>query len=173
MVGHKLSRKLDLAFLLAYECGYSTGAPDTCTTCSSGVNEGMGENGYGNICPALNHDIQYDPVWRIYEKDFYALLQILGFTNINIQSMIAYYFYQYAWGMQTWGWQPHGKGDGSDGKANNRLCLATPGYPSSKASTTNQDQQNVSVRGQAFLEWMQPARGKKRMLFVPYRFVNR
>ena len=75
--------------------------------------------------------------------------------------------------MYTWGWQPHGKGDGSDGKANNRLCLATPGYPYSKASTTNQDQQNVSVRGQAFLEWMQPAQDKKRMLFVPYRFVNR
>ena len=75
--------------------------------------------------------------------------------------------------MQTWGWQPHGKGDGSDGKANNRLCLATPGYPNSKASTTNQDQQNVSVRVQASLEWMQPAQDKKRMLFVPYRFVNR
>ena len=73
----------------------------------------------------------------------------------------------------SWGDQPAGKGDGSDGKANNRLCLATPGYPNSKASTTNQDLQNVSVRGQAFLEWMQPAQDKKRMLFVPYRFVNR
>ena len=83
--------------LVAYECGYSNGAPDTCTTCSSGVNEGMGGN-FGNICPALNHDIQYDPVWRIYQKDFYALLQILGFTDTCFQSDITYYFYEYAWG---------------------------------------------------------------------------
>jgi len=152
--------------LIGYEAGYGNGAPPTQTTCSSGYTA-------SNIYYYTNHDIPYDPVWRIYEKDFYALLQLLGFTNVNIQSIIAYYFEYSAWGMQTWGWQPHGKGDGSDGKANNRLCLATPGYPSSKASTTNQDQQNVSVRGQAFLEWMQPAHGKKRMLFVPYRFVNR
>ena len=159
--------------LVGYEAGYGNGAPNECVTCSSGVNEGMGGNGYGNICTALNHDIPYDPVWRIYEKDYYALMQTLGFTDVNIQSIIAYYFYQSAWGMQTWGWQPHGKGDGSDGKANNRHCLCTPGYPASKASTTNQDAQNVSVRTQAFSEWMQPAQGKKRMLFVPYRFVNR
>ena len=159
--------------LCSYECGFSQGAPDTCTTCSSGVNLGMGGSGYGNICPALNRDISYDPVWRIYEKDFYALMQSLGFTDMTIQSNVAYYFYQSDWAMFVWGHQPPGKGDGSDGKANNRLCLATPGYPYSKASTTNQDQQNVSVRGQAFLEWMQPAQDKKRMLFVPFRFVNR
>ena len=159
--------------LCAYECGYSTGCPNTCTTCRSGVNLGVGGSGYGNICTALNRDVSYDPVWRIYEKDFYALLQVLGFSDINIQSLVMYYFYQYAWDVCSWGWQPHGKGDGSDGKANNRLCLATPGYPNSKISTTNQDQQNVSVRAQAVLEWMQPAQEKKRMLFVPYRFVNR
>ena len=159
--------------LVGYEAGYGNGAPNECVTCSSGVNDGMCGNGYGNICPALNRDISYDPVWRIYEKDFYALMQILGFTDVNIQSIITYYFYQSVWDMQTWGWQPHGKGDGSDGKANNRHCLCTPGYPASKASTTNQDAQNLSVRTQAFSEWMQPAQGKKRMLFVPYRFVNR
>ena len=121
----------------------------------------------------MNHDIQYDPVWRIYQNDYCALLQSLGFTDIHLQSDVIYYFAQYCWGMYIWGDQSAGKGDGSDGKANNRLCLATPGYPNSKASTTNQDQQNVSVRGQALLEWMQPAKDKKRMIFVPYRFVNR
>ena len=120
--------------LVGYEGGYSTGAPDTCTTCSSGVNEGMGGNGYGNICPYLNHDIKYDPVWRIYEKDFYALLQRLGFRDVNIYADCLYYFYQYAWSIYSWSAQQPGKGDGSDGKANNRLCLATPGYPYSKAS---------------------------------------
>ena len=159
--------------LCSYECGYSDGAPDGCTTCSSGMNLGMGGSGFGNICPDLNHDISYDPVWRIYEKDFYTLLQSYGFTDINVQSYVMYYFYETAWGIYVWAAQQQGKGDGSDGKANNRLCLATPGYANSKASTTNQDQQNVSVRGQAFLEWMRPAQDKKRMLFVPYRFVNR
>src|SRR5208337_5322758 len=106
-----------------------SGAPDTGTTCSSGVNLGMSGSGYGNIGTDLNRDISYDPVWRIYEKDYFALLQRLGFSDINIQSLVMYYFYQYAWDVYSWGWQPHGKGDGSDGKANNRLCLATPGYP--------------------------------------------
>jgi hypothetical protein len=84
-----------------------------------------------------------------------------------------YYFGNNNWGLYHSPYQPYGKGDGSDGKANNRLCLATPGFTHTKAATTNQDQQNVSVRGQAFLEWMQPAQAKKRMLFVPYRLVNR
>ena len=152
--------------LIGYESGYTNGSPPTQTTCSNGYTA-------SNIYYYTDHDISYDPVWRIYEKDYYALIQSLGFTDCHIQSVVGYYFQSYAWGMQTWGWQPHGKGDGSDGKANNRLCLATPGYPHSKASTTNQDQQNVSVRVQAFLEWMQPAQDKKRVLFVPYRFVNR
>ena len=160
--------------LVGYEGDYSIGAPDTCTTCSSGVNYGFDSaQGFGNITPYLNHDIQYDPVWRIYEKDYFALLQNLGFSNINNQSIIIYYFYEMAWGTFYWGAQPTGKGDGSDGKANNRHCLATPGYPYTKAATTNQDATNVSVRGQALAEWMQPAQDKKRMLFVPYRFVNR
>ena len=68
--------------------------------------------------------------------------------------------------------QPQGKGDGSDGKANNRLCLATPGYPNTKTPTTNQDSVNVSFEVKAATEWMQPAQDKKRMLFVPCRFVN-
>jgi hypothetical protein len=53
--------------------------------------------------------------------------------------------------------QLYGRGDGSDGKADNRLCLATPGQANSKAANVNQDQHNVSVRGQAFLDWMAPA----------------
>ncbi len=137
------------------------------------------EGGFGapppgiNNCTALSHDLPFDPNWLIIEQDFYALLQESGFVNVNLYSYDIYYDSSANWGLYHWPYQPYGKGDGSDGKANNRLCLATPGFEYSKAATTNQDQQNVSVRGQAFLEWMQPSQGKKRMLFVPYRFVNR
>ena len=130
--------------------------------------------GFGNISTYLNHDIQYDPVWRIYEKDYFALLQNLGFSNINNQSIIMYYFYQMAWGTFVPG------GGSRQAKATDPTARPTTGsvwplrvIPTPRPATTNQDQQNVSVRGQALLEWMQPAQDKKRMLFVPYRFVNR
>ena len=121
----------------------------------------------------LTHDLPYDPNWRIIEQDMFALWQRAGFVNLNLYSYGIYYNGSQNWGVYHYPGQPYGKGDGSDGKANNRLCLATPGFTYSKAATINQDQFCVSVRGQAFLEWMQPSQGKKSMLFVPYRFVNR
>ena len=137
------------------------------------------EGGWGgppagiNNSTTLSHDIVYDPNWLIIEQDMFALWQKAGFLNVNIYSYDIYYYGANNWGVYHCPGQLPGKGDGSDGKANNRLCLATPGFEYSKAATINQDQFCVSVRGQAFLEWMQPAQGKKRMLFVPYRFVNR
>ena len=143
-------------FLYGYEGGFETGAP-------TGANNRT----------TLSHDLPYDPNWLIIEQDVYALFQTAGFVDLNIYSFDIYDVGANNWGLYHSPYQPYGKGDGSDGKANNRHCLATPGLTWSKAATTNQDQQNVSVRGQAFLEWMQPAQGKKRMLFVPCRFVNR
>jgi hypothetical protein len=142
-------------FLYGYEAGF--GAPP------DGINNGA----------TISHDIVYDPDWLIIEQDFYALLQTSGFVNANLYSYDIYYYGTANWGLYHSPYQPYGIGDGSDGKANNRLCLATPGFTHTKAAATNQDQQNVSVRGQAFLDWMQPAQAKKRMLSVPYRFVNR
>ena len=142
-------------FLYAYEGGW--GGPP------AGINNST----------TLSHDIVYDPNWLIIEQDMFALWQNAGFVNVNIYSYDIYYYGSANWGVYHGPGQLPGRGDGSDGKANNRLCLATPGFEYSKAATTNQDQFCVSVRGQAFLEWMQPAQGKKRMLFVPYRFVNR
>ncbi|MGO9815803.1 MAG: beta strand repeat-containing protein [Isosphaeraceae bacterium] len=142
-------------FLYGYEAGF--GAPP------NGINNGA----------TISHDIVYDPDWLIIEQDFYALLQASKFVNANLYSYDIYYDGTANWGLYHSPYQPYGIGDGSDGKANNRLCLATPGFTHTKAATTNQDQQNVSVRGQAFLDWMQPAQAKKRMLSVPYRFVNR
>ena len=136
------------------------------------------EGGWGgppniNNAWTISHDIVYDPNWLIIEQDMFALYQISGFARLNTYSYDIYYDGTNNWGVYHGPTQLPGKGDGSDGKANNRLCLATPGFEYSKAATINQDQFCVSVRGQAFLEWMQPAQGKKRMLFVPYRFVNR
>jgi len=145
----------------------------TGTCCLYGYEGGWAAPPDMNNGATISRDVCYDPNFLIIEQDFYALLQRSGFANVNLYSYDIYYDGTANWGLYHSPYQPYGKGDGSDGKANNRLCLATPGFEYSKAATTNQDQNTVSVRGQAFLEWMQPAQGKKRMLFVPYRFVNR
>jgi hypothetical protein len=152
---------------------YNSATGGTCSLYGyeGGFSAGTANN--ANNATTLSHDMPYDPNWLIIEQDFYALLQRSGFVDFCITDYSLYYFYNSNWGNYHWPSQPSGRGDGSDGKANNRLCLATPGFEYTKATTTNQDQQNVSVRGQAFLEWMQPAQDRKRMLFVPYRFVNR
>ena len=152
---------------------YNSATGGTCSLYGyeGGFSAGTANN--ANNATTLSHDMPYDPKWLIIEQDFYALLQRSGFVDFCITDYSLYYFYNSNWGNYHWPSQPFGRGDGSDGKANNRLCLATPGFEYTKATTTNQDQQNVSVRGQAFLEWMQPAQDRKRMLFVPYRFVNR
>ena len=139
-------------YLIGYEGGFETGTP-------------------GNNQTTLGRDMTYHPNWRIIEQDFYALLQLSGYMDIAINdwcgplsppSDYAYYH------------SPHqlfGKGDGSDGKADNRLWFCTPGFIINYAPTiTNtQDLNTVSVRGQAFLDWMQPTKDKKRRLFVPDR----
>jgi hypothetical protein len=76
---------------------------------------------------------------------FYNMYNLFGRRNVSVNG--------YLWGLYHWQQQPYGRGDGSDGAADNRLCLATPGYPHSKAPTVNQDLQNVSVRGLAWLAW--------------------
>ena len=143
--------------LIGYEGGSSTGAPDGCGgSVGLGVssNPGVSSNGYGNVVVRWNHDIYYDPVWRIYEKDLYAWMQHWGYKDFAMYAHSFYTGYQTVWGVYHWAYQLPGKGDGSDGRFNNRTCLATPGQTHSKASTVNQDQLCVSVRGQANIEWM-------------------
>ena len=120
--------------LIGYEGGYQTGCPSD--------------------DPARNHDIEKDPVWRIYEKDYYAWLQQYGFTGCATYAHSLYYYAANCWGVYKFIGQQPGLGDGSDGKANNRDCLCSPEFTESKSATTNQDANTVSVRGQAHLEWM-------------------
>lgn len=99
-------------------------------------------------------DFQYDPNNYVVETDFYALAQANGFQRFNT-FCYAYTYYQgqYLWGLYHGAFQEHGLGDGTDGKLNNRLCLAVPGQPNTKSATTNQELNTVSVRGQAWLDW--------------------
>jgi hypothetical protein len=123
--------------LYAYECGIETCVP-------SSVNNAI----------AQTRDAVYHPNWWIIEQDFYAWMQLMGFVRASVYAYDMIYVDATDWGMYHGPVQPYGRGDGSDGKADNRLCLALPGHTYSKSATTNQDQQNVSVRGSAFLNWM-------------------
>jgi hypothetical protein len=100
-----------------------------------------------------NDDLVYNPNFRQAELDFFAYCQkwVKG-GNIYAYGMPTGETAQ--WVVYHWQGQKPGKGDGSDGLADNRLCLAMPGQPHTKARNTSQDATNVSVRGQAFLDWM-------------------
>ena len=100
-----------------------------------------------------NHDIAYNPNWRIAEQDFYAWEQANGFTGANVYSLSQYWNPQ-GWGLYHGLLQDHGLGDGSDGKADNRLWRAHPKAASYKGPRVNQDQNCVSVRGEAFRNWL-------------------
>lgn len=111
-----------------------------------------------NVRPAFlerSHDMIYNKLWGEAERAFLGMLQQAGFCQINQYALCmgaaeenTYY------GAYHTPWQVAGYGDGSDGKADNRLTIACPGKSHSKSSTTNQDVVNVSVRGQAFIDWM-------------------
>lgn len=100
------------------------------------------------------HDATYHPNFYIIIQDVWAALQNAGYVRAN-------FFCAYnPWGASRNMWalykgymQDYGRGDGTDGKANNLHCLAVPGQTYSKSSTTSQDATNVSVMGAAFRDW--------------------
>lgn len=100
-----------------------------------------------------NHDILYNPNWYWAEQDFYYWLQLRGFTALHVYSLSQYWNPE-GWGMYHGLLQPHGRGDGSDGKANNLLYRANPSAANYKGINVNQDDRCVSVRGQAFIDWL-------------------
>lgn len=105
-------------------------------------------------------DLVYNPLFRIAEFDQFGLWQRY-FDSMTINGF-ALHFVSGAklWGMYHWLGQLPGRGDGSDGRFDNRTLLASPGYPSSKRVNQNQDLKAVSVRGQALIEWNQGASKK-------------
>jgi hypothetical protein len=99
-----------------------------------------------------NHDLIYHPGWYTVEQDWYLLCQQLGFTSLNVYSLSQYWNPE-GWGMYHWPGQKRGRGDGSDGKQDNRLVKANPTSPQYKGPNVNQDLMCVSVRGQAYRDW--------------------
>jgi hypothetical protein len=99
-------------------------------------------------------DMIYHPNWAIYTNDYHALLQSYGFVNANHYAYVMPWPSNAAWGVYHNAYQLPGKGDGTDGKADNRLYLATPGQAHSLPSTTEQDHVTVSTRGYAINQWM-------------------
>lgn len=123
--------------LVTYEGGYQAPLPASCANYI-----------------ARSRDIAYNPNWYIAEQDLYAWMQLKGFTHF---CLYAYSMNYNTSGRSPWGLfhgdQDYGRGDGSDGKLNNLLCLATPNLPTSKAATTSLEVNTVSVRDQAYRDW--------------------
>ena len=116
---------------------------------------------YGNSGPnyTVTHDWVHDPTMRWYQKAFYALMQQAGFAGGCAYTLDYGYYYNAAWtyteGIAQW----PGRGDGSDGLADNRLYRATPGLANSIPKsggnyTINQPSVTVNPRLQAHQEWM-------------------
>jgi hypothetical protein len=127
-------------FLTAYECGVEYPVP---------------YNGSSQYPYERTHDFVTNPNFYLGELDFYLWMQTQGFTSPMLSS------FSEGWGANSGGWQTyhapfqdHGRGDGSDGKLNNLLCRARPTAPNYKGSNVNQEANTVSVRGQAWLDWM-------------------
>ncbi|MDR3621611.1 MAG: hypothetical protein P4L85_19830, partial [Paludisphaera borealis] len=106
-------------------------------------------------------DVIYNPNWWNVDQDLYPVMKKIGDvdgvalfnhcqtpypTNVGTGRTDA------MWGVTDWHGQPAGRGDGSDGKADNRLCLAQPGNAKSKSPLVNQDETNVSVRLQSVID---------------------
>jgi hypothetical protein len=106
-----------------------------------------------SCCGYRADDICYNPQFRQCTLDFFAFCQ-KWIRHGNSYAFDLPTGEGTMWCTYHWQGQQPGVGDGSDGKADNRLCLAYPGQPHTKATTTSQDATNVSVRGQAFLDWM-------------------
>lgn len=135
--------------MYAYECGIETAT--------------SGNNQLQVTRDAVNH-----PNWWIIEQDFYAWMQTMGYIRANVYACSIGYNGNTNWGVYHGPSQPYGRGDGSDGKANNLLCLAVPGQPNTKLPSVNQDLMNVSVRGDAFLNWMRQVPPNKHLEEIPH-----
>lgn len=111
-----------------------------------------------------NLDLSYSPIWWHAHQDLLSVCQSLGMTgfcffghcmwpNRNTVNRTPGGFVSNVWGLCNYHGQPAGRGDGSDGKADNRQNLARPGLPNTKAPLVNYGGSKVSTRLQAVLDW--------------------
>ena len=116
-------------------------------------------------------DLTLHPNFRIAHRDALAFFQAYGVSLCMPSSLDQEWTGGNGWADYHAIAQPPGMGDGSDGKADNRLCLARRGQANSKAATVNQDANTVSVRGQAMIDWVNSGspsgRPRRKPRFVP------
>ena len=119
--------------LYGYEGGYTDGAPVS-----------------SNYAIQLSHDMPNHPNWRIIEQDFYAIIQKY-FVDMCIFQYSAYHGdvgTAANWSVYQGPGQLPGKGDGSDGRTDNRLWFCTPGFETAgyyaPTATNTQDANVVS-----------------------------
>ncbi|APW59223.1 hypothetical protein [Paludisphaera borealis] len=139
--------------LICYEGGLTTVMPGT----ANGITD-PAVYYYGR---EKQRDVAYNPNWWNVDQDFYPVMKKIGdvdgaalFNHCQIPypANVGTGGTEALWGVTTWHGQPAGRGDGSDGKADNRLCLAQPGNTYSKGPLVNQDETNVSVRLQSVID---------------------
>jgi hypothetical protein len=112
-------------------------------------------------------DITLHPNYRIAHYDALAFFQSYGVYLCMPSALDQTWSGAHAWSDYHAIYQVPGKGDGSDGLANNLLCLARPGQTHTKAATVNQDLSTVSVRGQAMIDWTNSGSPRRKAKFVP------
>jgi hypothetical protein len=101
-------------------------------------------------------DITLHPNFRVAHFDMLCLLQASGVSLCIPSSLDQNWPSGAAFSDYHAIAQRPGAGDGSDGQADNRTCLARRGQPNSKAATVSQDAVTVSVRGQAEIDFLTP-----------------
>jgi hypothetical protein len=100
-----------------------------------------------------SYDIVSHPQFYIVEQDYYLANQMFGysdFCNMTFANAVAQ---AEQWLLFRYLGDVAGRGDGSDGKANNLLCRSLPGLSGTKSLTTNLYENTVSVRAKAWQDW--------------------
>jgi hypothetical protein len=106
---------------------------------------------------ARNHDIQYNKNYYRTEQGYYKLLQDSGLQNVHIMGLGI--GWPYAWGLYHQRTQQHSRGDGLNGAYDNSTATLTPGTPGYVGNYLKQDRRVDSVRGQAFVDWLDEMAG--------------
>jgi len=112
---------------------------------------------------ARNLDLCNNPTMYCAHTDMMSICQDRGihgycfFDHMQWPHQVAQGtgFYHEMWGLTCYHGQPGGRGDGSDGKADNRIALARPGQAGTKSPLANYGTSNVSTRLGSVLDWNQ------------------
>jgi hypothetical protein len=112
-------------------------------------------------------DLTLHPNFRIAHRDALERFQALGVKRLIPSSLDQEWSGGTAWSDYHAIAQRPGRGDGTGGGLDNRLCLARRGQAHSKAATVNQDLNTDSVRGQAQIDFLRQGGGHRRPAALP------